>query len=219
MSQLIAGQIALPLDWSAGGQNEGTFIVGPSNEDAVRYLHHVSTWPVRAAILVGPAGSGRTSMGRIFVRETGGRVIDGPRSISEEEMFHAWNHAQSSKTPLLIIAETPPSEWGVRLPDLESRLNAVPVLRIGEPDENLARDLIESLFAQRGMVISPEITSYIVPRMERTYEMIHKIVNALDAASLEQGRRLGIRLTRETLLSQGLIVPDLLERQETALCR
>ncbi|MCC2603343.1 HdaA/DnaA family protein [Sphingopyxis yananensis] len=219
MSQSIAGQIALPLDWSAGGQNDGPFLVGPSNEDAVRYLHHVSSWIVPAAILVGPAGSGRTAMGRMFSRETGGRVIDGPHSVSEEDLFHAWNHAQSSKTPLLIIAATPPSQWGVRLPDLESRLNAVPVLRIGEPDEMLARDLIEALFAQRGMVLSPEISSYIVPRMERTYEMVHKIVQALDAASLEQSRRLGIRLTRETLVSQGLIVPDLLERQEAALCR
>lgn len=219
MSSAIAGQIALPLDWSAGGQNDGPLIVGSSNEDAVRYLHHVASWPVPAAILVGPAGSGRTAMGRVFIRETGGRVIDGPHSVSEEDMFHAWNHAQSSKIPLLIIASSPPSQWGVRLPDLESRLNAVPVLRIGEPDEMLARDLIEFLFAQRGMVLSPEISSYIVPRMERTYDMVHKIVQALDAASLEQNRRLGIRLTRETLLSQGLIVPDLLERQETVLCR
>ena len=49
--------------------------------------------------------------------------------------------------------------------------------------------------------------------------MIHRIVAALDAASLEKGRGIGIRLTRETLLSQGLIDPDLLERQEDAQCR
>jgi hypothetical protein len=55
--------------------------------------------------------------------------------------------------------------------------------------------------------------------MERSYAMIHRVVAALDAASLEQGRRLGVRLTRETLLSQGLIDPDLLERQETGTCR
>lgn len=199
--------------------NDAPFIVGPSNEDAVRYLHHVSSWPVRIAILVGPAGSGRSSMGRLFTRETGGRVIDGVESVSEEEMFHAWNSAQSSGEPLLIIADKAPSEWGITLQDLASRIASVPVLRIGEPDEALSRDLIEALFAQRGMIISPEIISYILPRMERTYEVVHKIVNALDEASLETGRRLGIRLTRETLLSQGLIVPDLLERQDSLLCR
>ena len=69
------------------------------------------------------------------------------------------------------------------------------------------------------MAIAPEIPSYIVPRMERSYAMIHRVVAALDAASLEKARRVSIRLTRETLLSQGLIDPDLLERQDTSTCR
>ncbi|WP_287942687.1 chromosomal replication initiator DnaA [Sphingopyxis sp.] len=214
-----SGQIALPLDWSAGGANDGPLIVGTSNADAVRYLRHVATWPVRTAVLTGPRGSGRSLMGRLFARESGGRVIDGHASVSEEEIFHAWNAAQASGTPLLIIADVPPSEWAIALPDLASRLRAVPVLTIGEPDDCLARDLIDALFAQRGMAISPDVAAYVVPRMERSYAMIHRVVAALDAASLEKGRAISIRLTRETLLSQGLIDPDLLERQETGTCR
>ena len=214
-----SGQIALPLDWSAGGSNDGPLIVGTSNADAVRYLRHVGTWPVRTAVLTGPRGSGRSLIGRLFARETGGRVIDGHDSVSEEAMFHAWNAAQSSGDPLLVIADAPPADWNIRLPDLASRLRAVPVLAIGEPDDCLARDLIEALFAQRGMALAPEVASYVVPRMERSYATLHRIVAALDAASLEQGRRVGIRLTRETLLSQGLIDPDLLERQDEDTCR
>lgn len=214
-----SGQIALPLDWSAGGANDGPLIVGTSNADAVRYLRHVSTWPVRTAVLVGPRGSGRSLIGRLFARDAGGRLIDGHDSVSEEELFHAWNAAQASGTPLLVIADRPPAEWQIALPDLASRLAAVPVLTIGDPDDCLARDLIEALFAQRGIAIAPEVASYIVPRMERSYAMIHRIVAVLDATSLEQGRRLGVRLTRETLLSQGLIDPDLLERQDSDICR
>src|SRR3546814_9030899 len=82
-------------------------------------------------------------MGRLFARETGGRVIDGPDSVPEEEMFHAWNAAQASGTPLLIVADTPPSEWHVALPDLASRLRAVPVLTIGEPDDRSAEHTSE----------------------------------------------------------------------------
>ncbi|GGJ42959.1 chromosomal replication initiator DnaA [Sphingopyxis bauzanensis] len=207
-------QIALPLDWSAGGSNDAPLVIGTSNADAIRYLRHVATWPVRTAVLTGPRGSGRSLIGRLFAAETGGRVIDGHDSVSEEEIFHAWNAAQSSNMPLLIIADAPPSEWGIVLPDLASRLRAVPVLTIAEPDDCLARDLIEARFAQRGIALAPEVAAYIVPRMERSYAMIHRVVAALDAASLEQGRRVGIRLTRETLLSQGLIDPDLLERQD-----
>jgi hypothetical protein len=212
-------QIALPLDWSAGGVNDGPLIVGTSNADAVRYLRHVSTWPVRTAVLTGPRGSGRSLMGRLFARETGGRVIDGHDSVSEEEVFHAWNAAQTSRKPLLIIANAPPADWHVALPDLASRLRAVPVLTIGDPDDCLARDLIDALFAQRGVALAPGVASYIVPRMERSYAMIHRIVAALDAASLEKGGGISIRLTRETLLSQGLIDPDLLEGQDETTCR
>ncbi|PKP87425.1 MAG: chromosomal replication initiator DnaA [Alphaproteobacteria bacterium HGW-Alphaproteobacteria-17] len=212
-------QIALPLDWSAGGENDGPLIVGTSNADAVRYLRHVSTWPVRTAVLTGPRGSGRSLMGRLFARETGGRVIDGHDSVPEEEIFHAWNAAQVSGVPLLIVADAPPADWHMVLPDLASRLLAVPVLSIGDPDDCLARDLIEALFAQRGVALAPGVASYIVPRMERSYVMIHRIVAALDAASLEKGGGISIRLTRETLLSQGLIDPDLLERQEEQACR
>lgn len=212
-------QIALPLDWSAGGSNDAPLVIGTSNAEAIRYLRHVATWPVRTAVLTGPRGSGRSLIGRSFAAETGGRVIDGHDSVPEEEIFHAWNAAQSSNVPLLIIADAPPAEWGIALPDLASRLRAVPVLTIAEPDDCLARDLIEALFAQRGIALAPEVAAYIVPRMERSYAMIHRIVAALDAASLEQGRRVGIRLTRETLLSQGLIDPDLLERQDTDTCR
>src|SRR5690606_8270759 len=212
-------QIALPLDWSAGVANDGPLIVGTSNADAVRYLRHVATWPVRTAVLTGPRGSGRSLMGRRCARATGGRVIDGHDSVAEEEIFHAWSAAQVSGTPMLIIADTPPDEWNVALPDLRSRLAAVPVLAIGEPDDCLARDLIEALFAQRGMALAPGVASYIVPRMERSYAMIHRVVAALDAASLEKKSGIGIRLTRETLLSQGLIDPDLLERQDADTCR
>lgn len=214
-----ASQIALPLDWSAGGSNDGPLIVGTSNADAVRYLRHVGTWPVRTAVLTGPRGSGRSLIGRLFASDTGGRVIDGHDSVSEEELFHAWNAAQASGSPLLIIADAPPSAWNIALPDLASRLAAVPVLTIGDPDDCLARDLIEALFAQRGMALAPEVSSYIVPRMERSYAMIHRVVAALDAASLEKGRGVSIRLTRETLLSQGLIDPDLPERQDADICR
>src|SRR3546814_13950711 len=99
-------------------------------------------------------------MDRLFARGTGGRVIDGHASVAEEEIFHAWNAAQASGTPLLIIADAPPADWNVALPDLRSRLAAVPVLTIGEPDDCLARDLIDSLIPQRVVALAHGDDSY-----------------------------------------------------------
>lgn len=205
-------QNVLPLDWSAGGANDAPLCVGRSNAEAVHFLTHVGEWAMPCAILVGPPRSGRSLMARRFAQSTGGTVIDGPASVSEDAMFHAWNAARASGVPLLILADAAPGEWGIALPDLASRLASTPVVRIGAPDDCLARDLIDTLFAQRGIALAPDVARYIVPRMERSYAMIHRIVTALDHAALAQGRRIGIRLARDVLLAQGLIDPDLVDR-------
>ena len=206
-------QLRLPLRQEAS-QRAADFVVSESNAAATSVL---ATWPEMAGSVLsifGPPGSGKSHLAAIFARRANARLWDdADRTASEEALFHAWNAAQASGTPLLIIADALPADWGIALPDLASRLRAVPVLTIGEPDDCLARDLIEALFAQRGMALAPGVASYIVPRMERSYAAIHRVVAALDAASLEKGGGISIRLTRETLLSQGLIDPDLLERQ------
>lgn len=211
-NSLRMAQFALPLDWSAAGQNDPPLIVGACNSDALRFLSEPATWPVSCAVLVGPPQSGRSLIGRVFARNSGGRVIDGPHSVPEEDLFHAWNAAQAGKRPLLLIADSSPAEWGVALPDLVSRLAVVPVLHIVDPDDGYARDYIEVHFAQRGMAVGAEVADFIVRRMHRSHATLGRIVDALDAASLAQGRRIGKRLAGEVLRQAGLITPDLVDQ-------
>ena len=207
-----AAQFALPLDWSAAGSNDPPLVMGACNADALRYLAHPASWPVRTAVLVGPPQSGRSLIGRIFARSSGGRVIDGNASVDEDAMFHAWNAAQASGLPLLIIAADAPPAWGTALPDLRSRLAAVPVVRIGDPDDAYARDYIEAQFGQRGLVVGADVADFIVRRMHRSHATLAHIVAVLDAASLAQGRRIGKRLAGEVLRGAGLISDDLVDQ-------
>lgn len=209
---LRMAQYALPLDWSAAGQNDPPLVVGQCNGDALRFLSQPSAWPVSCTVLTGEPQSGRSLIGRVFARNSGGRVIDGPGSVTEEALFHAWNAAQSSKVPLLLIADTPPAEWAVALPDLVSRLSATPVVHIADPDDAYARDYIEVHFAQRGMAVGGEVADFIVRRMHRSHATLARIVDALDGASLAQGRRIGKRLAGEVLKEAGLITPDLVDQ-------
>src|SRR3546814_12054102 len=71
-------QISLPLDWTGREKGE-TFLLSESNSLAVRHLDHWGIWPVRTTILTGPPRSGRSTLGRLFVRKTGGRVVDDAR--------------------------------------------------------------------------------------------------------------------------------------------
>lgn len=191
-------QIALPFDWPAG-ETERDFIVGNSNADAVRHLDRWGTWPVMATILTGPRKSGRSLLGRLFAGRTGGQLIDDADRRSEEELFHAWNAAQETRRPLLLVADLPPPAWRVKLPDLRSRLAATPAVALGDPDEPLARALVEKLLAQRNLVAPPELIGWLMPRIERSHVALIRVVDALDEASLSEHSRLSLKLARATL--------------------
>ena len=189
-------QMALPLGWPADERQED-FIVGESNAKAVRHLEHWGTWPVMATILTGPRKSGRSLLGRLFARKSGGRLIDDADRRPEEELFHAWNAAQQEHKPLLIIADEPPPAWKIRLPDLKTRLSATPVISLGDPDDELASALIEKLLLQRGLQVPPGLIPWLVPRIERTHIGIIQAVDTLDEAALARRVRLSVKLARD----------------------
>lgn len=198
------GQLALPLDWPAGG-NMADYLVSEANRPVVRHLRHWTLWPVMATILTGPRKSGRSLLARGFSGASGGEAVDDAERHDEEALFHAWNRAQARRRPLLLVADAPPPAWEVRLPDLRSRLLATPVLRIAEPDEALAAALMEKLCLDRGLAAPPELVRYVVPRIERSYLAVHRTMEALDELAYRHRRRLTVPLARAALIATGVI--------------
>ena len=113
------------------------FIVSDANREAFEHFRKWSMWPVKATILTGPRRSGRTLLARSFVERVGGRLFDDAERRDEEELFHAWNQAQDSGRPLVMIADEVPPAWSPQLPDLRTRLAVTPVARIDQPDDVL----------------------------------------------------------------------------------
>lgn len=191
-------QSALPFDWPADEEAD-SFIVAPSNETAVRHLESHARWPVRATVLVGPRKSGRSLLGRVFARRTGGRLIEDAEAVPELELFRAWNEAQDRKKPLLLIADQRPTDWTIKVPDLRSRLAATPVVELSDPDDGLIARLLARLLERRGVVIPREVVAYLVPRVPRSHVAILRLVEALDAGSLAQRRTLTVPFARQVL--------------------
>ena len=197
-------QIALPLDWPVADRDED-FLISEANRGAFEHLKRWSLWPVMATLVTGPRKSGRSLLGRLFVRKTGGRLFDNAEDHGEEELFHAWNEAQLSRRPLLMIADSPPPSWQVTLPDLRSRLAATPHVAIGEPDDTLIGDLIVKLLGDRGIAVPPEVPAFIVPRIERSYLAVLQAVAALDRAALSHHRRITVAMVKRALAEDGMI--------------
>jgi hypothetical protein len=198
------GQIALPLDWPVADADED-FLISDANRAAFDHLKRWSTWPVMATLLTGPRKSGRSLLGRIFVRKTGGRLFDNGEDHDEEALFHAWNEAQQSRKPLLILADAPAPLWDIQLPDLRSRMTATPHVEIAEPDDALIAGLLMKLLGDRGVAVPAELPAFLVPRIERSYVAVQQVVDALDRAALSNHRRMTVAMAKRALGESGII--------------
>ncbi|HEX9805694.1 MAG TPA: DnaA/Hda family protein [Alteraurantiacibacter sp.] len=205
-------QIALPLAKdSRGGPRR--IVIGPANAHVAEALAAPENWPYRTAVLVGPPRSGKSLFARWFVASghgaSGGEAIDNAEQMDEAELFHRWNRAQESGTPLLIVSNR--EGWEIALPDLKSRLGAALHLEIGPPDDETACNLIQSLAEEHGVAFGEGAETYLVPRITRTWAAIERLVAEIDRLSLERKTPARISIWRDALEAvEGPVEPRLL---------
>jgi hypothetical protein len=197
-------QIALPLDWPQS-EGDARFIVSDANREAFEHFHRFSMWPVKATILTGPRRSGRTLLARSFVERVGGRLFDEADSRNEEELFHAWNQAQDTGLPLVMVADQAPPAWSPRLADLKTRLAVTPVTRIGHPDDMLFGALIQLHFADRGLHIPADALRFMSDRLHRDYWTIERAVEAVDRYAIAERARVSLPTIRRALIDARMI--------------
>ena len=147
-------------------------------------------------------------LARTFVERVGGRLVDGAERADEEELFHAWNNAQESGRPLVMIADIAPPDWAPRLPDLRTRIAVTPVTRIGLPDDALFPQLIELLFADRGLYVPGEALRFMAARLERDYWAAERAVEVIDRFAIAERARLTAPTVRRALAEANLIARD-----------
>ncbi|MFT4075570.1 MAG: DnaA/Hda family protein [Asticcacaulis sp.] len=193
--------LQLPLDLETGDPySRDQFIATTELAALLGVLLHPGQWLSPHLILLGPAGSGKTHLGHIFASQTQGRflaaedtftldpasleslpyVVDDAEQASEDTLFHLCNHVHKSGQQLVLLTENQPISWDVKLPDLASRLNAMRILSLPEPDEDLLIAILNKLFAQRAISPSPDFIDYIARRMDRSVSAAQKIVTELE---------------------------------------
>ena len=202
----------------------GDFFVSDANAMAVARLDNTSTWPNGKLVLVGPEGSGKTHLAHVWAEANGGLPvtnvgtlpvcdipeIEGPVAIEvqdhlsmsareEEAFFHFHNHMQAQQFPLLMIARTPPSQWDIALPDLKSRMVATDIVQIDAPDDALLAAVMVKQFADRQIVVAPNVISYLTSHMQRSFAEAERLVTELDKAALSEGRAVTRPLAQRVL--------------------
>jgi chromosomal replication initiation ATPase DnaA len=124
---------------------------------------------------------------------------DADLSPHGETMFHMINIAARPGGGLLATARTPPSAWRTDVPDLRSRLNALPVALLQEPDDAVLRGVLLKFFTERRIRPSDELLAYLVRRIERSIPKALEIVAKLDETASASGRPVSRTLARQVL--------------------
>ena len=190
-----------------GGED---FLLAPSNEDSVAWLDKWPDWPSTGLVIHGPTGSGKTHLAQVFLAQSEGMLIKSGEvsgdtayslaqapaciledadklmghSANEEALLHLYNALGESKCHLLLTAGTPPGQWNISLPDLSSRLNAAASVAIDAPDDTLITALLVKQFADRQLTVDEGLIAYLIPRMERSFDAVQRLVNTADRAAL-----------------------------------
>lgn len=216
---MMSEQLAFPQPRAEAWGRED-FMVTASNAQAVALLDGWRAWPQGRLGLVGPKGSGKSHLATIWAEEAGARSLraadvradqapslaEGPvvvedvdRGGQDEALFHLWNACARSGQPLLLTGRGAPSDWGAKLPDLQSRLASLTPAVIEAPDDTLLPVLLLKLFADRQLTVRPNLIGWLLRRMERSHAAALHTVAQLDAAALSRGCEVDIKLARDVL--------------------
>ena len=201
-------QIALPLG-EGPGRDPARIVVGSSNAHVLEGLSSPENWPFRTAVMSGPTRSGKSLIARWFEKSGKGDVLDDADSLPETDLFHHWNRAQESGTPLLLVASH--QIWDISLPDLRSRIGAALHLVIGSPEDEEIAGLLEAQAEQRNLVLGESALTYLSLRTARSYAEIEALVAMIDRLSLERKQAPTLSIWRDALEAvRGTAQPRLL---------
>ena len=135
-------------------------------------------------MVVGPKGTGKTHIGLAWAKETGGIFIDDADRQDETELFAVMNRALNGEIEGLLLASRKiPSEWGIQIPDLKSRLVNTPLAVLEEHDDDILEPVIRRLFEDKGRVVSQEFIAYLLKYQERTIAAQREIAAELEHAA------------------------------------
>ncbi len=85
------------------------------------------------------------------------------------------------------------------LPDLRSRLNAVTVAQIDEPDDQILESVLRKFFRERNIRPTEDVFPYLLRRIERSAPKALEMVKRLDEAADAEGRPVSRALARQIL--------------------
>ena len=211
----------IPLQFPEASLSFDDMAITGANRAVCAAIRRVERWPYHAFCLIGPAGSGVSTLARAWARDRDAAylsaeqlskidlkaiedlsrkdvAIDDVDQIREAEgLLMLLSAIKRNDHRVLLASHSAPSSWHMQSPDLISRLHAAPLAEIPAPDEALMRVRLKRAFARSVLDLPQSVEDYLVTRLGLDYSLIEHSVEILAGASGE--RPLTIPLAREIL--------------------
>jgi len=199
------------------------FLVSASNQAAAEMIDRWPRWGDHAVLMLAPARAGKTHLANVWRLKSGAAVRSGAQLGeadvvtaagalliedlhagigSERALFHLLNLAREHSRTMLLTSRLAPGALPVELPDLRSRLRALPLIEIKPPDAALLRAVLVKHFADRQLAVEPHVVGHLALHMEQSMEAAAAIVAELDRAAMASHRRITRALAGEILARQ-----------------
>ena len=213
--------LELPYETSYGA---GAFLAAPSNLEIRNLVESWLDWPNRVAAIWGPAGAGKSHLAEVWraavnaegldllafktldlriLRQPCHYVVDFDQAAMPSELetkfFHFLNLVREQAGALLLVARDAPARWDIGLPDLASRLRALPAAGTAPPNDEIFSAVLDKQFKDRQLDVDEATLRYLVTRSERSFEAAQALVGRLDRLGLAKQRAITIKLCHEVL--------------------
>jgi chromosomal replication initiation ATPase DnaA len=214
-------QLALALEHSESFARED-FLSGACNAAALALIEAWPHWPGNVVVLTGPEGCGKSHLAAIWANIAGARTIAArvldrltvpsalatgalviedlvPQDFDERALFHLLNLAREEDAFVLMSARTASAGWTFAIPDLASRVMAIPQVALSAPDDVLLRAVLVKSFTDRQIAVDESLIVYLSRRIERSFAAVRAIVARLDEEAMRRKRPLTRALAVEVL--------------------
>lgn len=178
------------------------FLVSASNRAAYESAKNFTT-NFYALNIYGQKYCGKTFLANIAITSQPDKKIyvieDLDANANPNLLLQKLNSAKENNEFVLITSINPVAQLNFTLPDLKSRLLAIPAVGVEQPDEQLIYMMLARLFAARQIKISDDVINYLCGRVERNFEQLQILVSKIDTLALEQNRSITLPLIKAAL--------------------
>ena len=113
-------------------------------------------------------------------------IEDLHNAVNKEKIMHIMNIAREKNSYLLFTSRLSPFDMKIKLPDLRSRLNSIPVLETKFLSDEPLYQLVKSKFYSLQLRISDSIIDFLINKTELQALNLDRMVRYIDLISLEQ---------------------------------